>query len=103
MRINSCFPEPVDRRHLATWLSFRDLVQLVERCLLAERIGFTVAYGISNNREAYFSNHKVAHLGFRPQDSAEGFREAVEAKVAVGDAFDPAVEYVGNYAHPDDE
>jgi len=107
LRINSCFPEPVDRRHLATWLSFRDLVQLVERCLLAERIGFTVAYGISNNREAYFSNHKVAHLGFRPQDSAEGFREAVEAKVAVGDAFDPAVEYVGgvfcNYAHPDDE
>jgi len=107
LRINSCFPEPTDRRHLATWVSFRDLVQLVERCLLAERIGHTVVYGISDNREAFFSNHKVAHLGFQPQDSAEDYREAVESKVAPGDPFDPAVEYVGgvfcNYGHPDDE
>lgn len=107
LRINSCFPEPTDRRHLATWMSFRDLVQLVERCLLAERIGHTVVYGISDNREAFFSNHKVAHLGYRPQDSAEDYRTAVEAEVAPGDPFDPAVEYVGgvfcNYGHPDDE
>ena len=107
LRINSCFPEPTDRRHLATWLSFRDLVQLVERCLLAERIGYTVAYGISNNRETFFSNHKVQHLGFRPVDSAEDYRDTVEAKVGPGDPFDPAVEFVGgvfcNYGHPDDE
>ncbi len=107
LRINSCFPEPADRRHLATWLSFKDLVQLVERCLLSERIGFTVVYGISDNREAFFSNHKVAHLGFRPQDSAEDYRAAVEAKVGPGDPFDPTIEYVGGFlcgvGHPDDE
>lgn len=107
LRINSCFPEPADRRHLATWLSFRDLVQLVERCLVAERIGHTVVYGISDNREVFFSNHKVAHLGFQPQDSAEAYRDAVESKTEPGDPFDPAVEYVGgvfcNYGHPDDE
>ncbi|MDH3714794.1 MAG: NAD(P)-dependent oxidoreductase [Gammaproteobacteria bacterium] len=107
LRINSCFPEPADRRHLATWMSFRDLVQLVERCLLAERIGHTVVYGISDNREAFFSNHKVVHLGYRPQESAEDYRAAVEAKTAPGDPFDPAVEYVGgvfcNYGHPDDD
>ena len=106
LRINSSFPEPADRRHLATWLSFRDLVHLVERCLLAERIGFTVVYGISNNQEAFFSNHKVAHLGYAPQDNAEDFREKVEAKTEPGDPFDPAVEFVGgvfcNYGHPDD-
>lgn len=105
LRINSCFPEPVDRRHLATWLSFRDLVQLVERCLLAERIGYTVVYGISDNREAFFSNHKVAHLGYRPVDTAEDYRHAVEARVGPGDPFDSAVEFVGgvfcNYGHPD--
>lgn len=107
LRINSCFEKPADRRHLATWLSFADLVRLVERCLLAERIGFTIVYGISDNDEAFFSNHKVAHLGYRPQDSAEAFRGEVEKKVPPGDPFDPAVEFVGGVfctmGHPDDE
>ena len=107
LRINSCFEKPTDRRHLATWLSFADLVQLVERCLVAERIGFTVIYGISDNKEAFFSNHKSAHLGFRPRDTAETFRAEVEAKVPPGDPFDPAVEFVGgefcSMGHPDDE
>ena len=106
LRINSCFPEPTDRRHLATWLSYRDLVQLVERCLLAERIGHTVVYGISDNRERFFSNEKAAHLGFRPQDSAEPYRESVEAKTAPGDPADPAIAYAGGFlcavGHPDD-
>ncbi|MGB0751984.1 MAG: NAD-dependent epimerase/dehydratase family protein [Gammaproteobacteria bacterium] len=107
LRINSCFPEPADRRHLATWMSFSDLVHLVERCLCAERIGHTVVYGISDNHEAFFSNHKVAHLGYKPKDSAEPYRAKVEEKVGPGDPFDPAVEFVGgvycSYPHPDDE
>ena len=106
LRINSCFPEPTDRRHLATWMSFRDLVQLVERCLVSERVGHTVIYGISNNREVFFSNHKVAHLGYRPVDSAEEYRERVEAATEPGDPSDPGVAHVGgvfcSYAHPDD-
>jgi len=106
LRINSSFPEPTDRRHLATWLSFRDLVQLVERCLVSERVGFSVVYGISDNREVFFSNQKVAHLGYRPQDSAEAFREQVEAKTEPGDPSAPEVEYVGgvyaSFPHPDD-
>ena len=106
LRINSCFPEPVDRRHLATWLSYRDLVQLVERCLLAERIGYTVVYGISDNRERFFSNEKVRHLGFVPQDSAEDHRARVEAATRPGDPADPAVAHVGGVfcamGHPDD-
>ena len=107
LRINSCYPKPADRRHLATWLSFNDLVHLVERCLISERIGYTVVYGISNNQEAFFSNHKVAHLGYCPQDNAEDYRAEVEAQIAPGDPKDPAVEFVGgflcNYGHPDEE
>ena len=106
LRINSCFPEPADRRHLATWMSFRDLVQLVTRCLVAERIGWTAVYGISDNRERFFSNEKAAHLGYRPQDTAEAYREKVEAKCPPGDPHDPAVEFAGGvfcrYGHPDD-
>lgn len=107
LRINSCFPEPADRRHLATWMSFRDLIQLVTRSLTAERVGFTVCYGISDNRERFFSNEKVRHLGYVPQDSAENWRDAVEARTDPGDPFDPAIEFAGgvfcNYGHPDDE
>jgi uronate dehydrogenase len=107
LRINSCFPEPADRRHLATWMSFRDCVQLVTRCLVAERIGWTVLYGISDNRERFFSNEKAAHVGYAPQDSAEEYRAQVEAKCPPGDPFDPAVEFAGgvfcNFGHPDDE
>jgi uronate dehydrogenase len=106
LRINSCYPEPADRRHLATWLSFPDLVQLVSRCLLAERVGWTVVYGISDNRERFFSNEKASHLGYQPRDSAEDHREKVEAQAPLGDPRDPAVEYVGGFlvamGHPDD-
>lgn len=107
LRINSCFPKPADRRHLATWLSFADLVHLVERCLVSERIGYTIVYGISNNRESFFSNHKVAHLGYKPKDSAEAYRDEVEEQIGPGDPFDPAIEFVGgflcSYGHPDEE
>ncbi|MFT5504701.1 MAG: uronate dehydrogenase [Gammaproteobacteria bacterium] len=107
LRINSCFPKPRDRRHMATWQSFADLVHLVERCLVSERIAHTVVYGISNNQEAFFSNHKVAHLGYQPKDSAEDYREDIEATTRPGDPFDPAVEFVGGflcaYGHPDEE
>lgn len=106
LRINSCFPEPADRRHLATWMSFRDLIRLVTRCLVAERVGYTVLYGISDNHERFFSNEKVRHIGYVPQDSAEDYREKVEAACLPGDPFDPAVEFAGgvfcNYPHPDD-
>ena len=106
LRINSCFPEPADRRHLSTWMSFRDLIQLVERSLCAESVGFSVLYGISDNRERFFNNDPSRHIGYVPQDSAEDYREKVEAKCPPGDPTDPAVHFVGgvfcNYGHPDD-
>ena len=106
LRINSCFEKPLDRRHLATWMSFRDLVQLVSRCLEAERIGCSVLYGISNNRERFFNNDKSRHIGYVPQDSAEDFRAEVEAKTQPGDPHYLAIRYAGgvfcDYGHPDD-
>jgi len=107
LRINSCYPEPEDRRHLATWLSYADLVQLITRCLVAERVGWTVVYGISDNRERFFSNDKAAHLGYQPKDSADTFRAKVEAQTPAGEPSDPAIEYVGGFlvamGHPDEE
>jgi len=81
-------------------------VQLVTRSLCAERVGYSVLYGISDNNERIFSNEKSRHIGYVPQDSAEDYREAVEARCPPGDPFDPQVEFAGgvfcNYGHPDD-
>ena len=96
-----------DRRHLSTWMSFDDLVQLVTRSLCAESVGYSVLYGISDNRERFFSNAPAAHVGYRPEDSAEDWRAEVEAATHPGDPHDPAIEYVGGIfcaiGHPDDE
>ncbi|GGL72711.1 NAD-dependent epimerase/dehydratase family protein [Wenxinia marina] len=80
LRILSCTPEPQNVRALGTWLSYRDMVQLVERSLLTAVVGFTVAYGVSANTRAPVSNDRVRFLGYRPQDNAEDWAEAITAK-----------------------
>lgn len=79
LRIGSCFPEPLDRRMLHTWLSRRDLTELVRCCLQAPQLGFVVVWGVSDCRDPWWHNDgAAAELGFRPQDSPEGFRAALE-------------------------
>ena len=56
LRISSCFDEPETRRHLWSFLTYDDLARLVVRSLIAPRVGFTVAYGISDNDEKPVSN-----------------------------------------------
>jgi uronate dehydrogenase len=79
IRIGSSFPEPKDRRMLITWLSYRDLTELVRCCLFADKLGHTIVYGMSANRDKWWDNGKAAHLGFHPRDSSEPFRAKVEA------------------------
>jgi uronate dehydrogenase len=94
VRIGSSFPEPKDRRMLVTWLSYRDLTELVRCCLVAPRLGHTIVYGASNNRDKWWDNSKAAHLGYVPQDSSEPFRTKVETLPPV-DPADPATQYQG--------
>jgi uronate dehydrogenase len=95
LRIGSSFAEPKDRRMLATWMSFDDLERLVMSCLTAPLVGYSVVYGMSNNRTQWWDNTKAKHLGYVPQDSSEPFRAAVEARQAPLDYNDPAVLYQG--------
>lgn len=73
--------EPRDRRMLITWLSYRDLTELVRCCLFASRLGYTIVYGMSANRDQWWDNSKAAHLGFVAQDSSEPFRAKVERRL----------------------
>lgn len=94
LRIGSSFPEPKDRRMLVTWLSYRDLTELVRCCLFAPKLGHTIVYGMSANRDTWWDNGKVAHLGFRAQDSSEPFRARVESQPPLP-AGDPAALFQG--------
>jgi len=95
LRILSCTPEPQNVRALGTWLSYRDMVQLVVRAVETPTVGFTVAYGVSNNTRAPVSNHKVGFLGYKPQDNAEDWAEALFAKAVTPDPKDLAQTRVG--------
>ncbi|MBE0414290.1 NAD(P)-dependent oxidoreductase [Yoonia sp.] len=78
MRIFSCAPAN-NARSIGTWLSYDDLIHLVQRSIDSPVVGFTVVYGISNNDRAVVDNSKAGHLGYRPKDNAEDFAAQVFA------------------------
>lgn len=82
LRIGSCRPEPVNARMLATWLSYPDLCRLVERAVLAERVGCAVIWGASANSRSFWGRDARARLGWAPQDSADPFADRLAAAVS---------------------
>jgi uronate dehydrogenase len=90
LRIGSSFPEPKNRRMLATWLSYDDLERLVVASLTAPVVGHSIVYGMSDNTTTWWSNTPAQHIGFRAEDSSEPFRAALEAREALPDPNDPA-------------
>lgn len=95
LRIGSSFPEPKDRRMLATWLSYDDLERLVVASLSAPVVGHSIVYGVSDNTTTWWDNTSARHLGFRPQNTSQPFREALEAKPPELGPDDPAVRFQG--------
>ena len=95
LRILSCTPEPQNIRALGTWLSHRDMVQLVLRAVDTPIVGFTVAYGVSANTRTPVSNARVPFLGYRPEDNAEDWAHAIMEKAAPVDPQDKAIGCVG--------
>lgn len=95
IRIGAAKSEPDDRRNLATWLSYPDLLRLVLACLEAERLGFAVVYGISANQRApRWDNSGVSQVRYLPQDDSERFAPAILAQPE-WDAEDPRNRLVG--------
>lgn len=83
VRIGSSFPEPVDARMLATWLSFDDLTRMMARCVLAERVGHAVIWGASaNSRMTWWRQDHRGRVGWEPVDSADPFAGQLEGKVS---------------------
>jgi uronate dehydrogenase len=95
IRIGSSFPEPRDRRMLASWLSYADLHRLITACLTAPVVGHSIVFGVSDNSATWYDNSRAKHLGFRPKDSSDAFRESILASTAAPDSNDPAVVFQG--------
>lgn len=70
IRIGYVGPTVTDERRLHTWVSARDLAQLIHIGLTSEDLGYETVYGISNNPEPFFDNSNAARLGYLPQDGA---------------------------------
>lgn len=77
-------------RALGSWLSYDDLIHLVERAVDTPSVGFSVIYGVSNNDRAPVDNTLASFLGYRPKDNAEQFAEVVLAEADAADVTDPA-------------
>ncbi|MES2980569.1 MAG: NAD(P)-dependent oxidoreductase [Pseudomonadota bacterium] len=95
IRIGSSFPEPRDRRMLATWLSYDDLHRLITACLTTPVLSHSIIFGMSNNAVTWWDNSEARHVGFVAQDSSDVFREAVYARTDAPDLSDPAVQFQG--------
>ena len=93
MRILSC-AQVGNPRAVGSWLSYDDLIHLVQRAIDTPVTGFSVIYGVSNNDRSPVDNSKASFLGFRPKDNAEQFAEAIFAEAGPLDPTDK-----GNMCH----
>jgi uronate dehydrogenase len=79
VRIGTFAERPTTPRHLSTWLSPRDAVELFWRCLVTPNIGFTVVYGTSATRRGWWDSGPIERLGYRPVDNAEEWASEIKS------------------------
>ena len=94
LRIGSFRPRPENARQLATWVSPRDLTQLVRRCIDAPHFHYLVLYGVSNNTRSRWRSPHAERIGYVPQDNAEDYAGDVGMGDA-GNARDPSALFHG--------
>lgn len=89
LRILTC-SRVTSSRTLGTWLSYGDLVHLVERAINTPVTGFSLVYGVSDNDRSPVSNSDACHLGYKPKDNAEQYATRILAEEGGADAADLA-------------
>jgi uronate dehydrogenase len=90
---------PSDTRQLLTWISHRDMVQLVRRCIDSPHYHFVVVYSVSNNLRSRWDNSNVEFLGYRPEDDSEVFAPEILAKGEKENEI--AAQFHGRFLLPD--
>jgi uronate dehydrogenase len=70
---------PTEARQLLTWISHRDMVQLVRRWIDHPTYHFVTIYGVSNNLRSRWDNSDVRFVGYQPEDDSEVFAAEILA------------------------
>lgn len=89
LRILSC-AQVTNPRAVGSWLSYDDMVLLVQRAIDTPVAGFSIVYGVSDNDRAPVDNSGARHIGFRPRDNAEQFSKEIYAASPPLDPKDPS-------------
>jgi uronate dehydrogenase len=71
---------PDNARQLLTWISHRDMAQLVRRCIEHPDYHFVVIYGVSNNLRNRWDNTNAKFLGYKPEDDSEIYATEILAQ-----------------------
>jgi uronate dehydrogenase len=85
---------PSHVRHLLTWISHRDMVQLVRRCIDHPKYHFVIVYGVSNNLRNRWDNTNSKFLGYHPEDDADKFAAEILARGGTENELD--LQFHGN-------
>lgn len=78
IRIGNVAERPVDRRRLTSWLSPRDLAQLVRIGIETPDLGHQVVFGMSRNTGSCWDNAAADRLGYAPQDDAMDHADGID-------------------------
>ncbi len=92
IRIGNVNTRPIDRRRLGSWLSWRDLGQLVSIGIEHPSIVFEIVYGISDSTGRNYDNSSAYRLGYKPKDVSEPFECEVLQEDPVPEPGSPAAE-----------
>lgn len=80
LRIGSWLPEPKNVRNLSTWLSPRDMAQLIWRGIETP-LTWGIFYAISGNTRRYWDiGPTQEQLGYAPEDDAERYAAQIEGE-----------------------
>ena len=77
IRIGTFADRPEDVRTLSTWLSPDDAARLIDACLRAPNLTYSVVWGVSDNTRRTWSLESARALGYRPQDDAEDHADSL--------------------------
>ena len=95
VRIASCQLQPQNHRMLATWLSFNDLVRLVERVFAVPVLGCPILFRVSANDRRWADNRSKNFLGWKPHDNAETHLARLDAEQGNPDLAAPDFHHIG--------
>jgi uronate dehydrogenase len=95
IRIGYCFPEALNYRQMATWLSLDDMVELLRRALVTPRVGHTITFGISDNPGRWWDDRHASYLCYRPKDNSAQFAHHLPATMSYPPADDITTFYQG--------